>query len=178
MWKTLASLFGVFAPLSFFCVGGGQAILADVQRQVIDVHHWLTRTEFADIYAISRMAPGPGSLYITLIGWHIAGFYGALAATVGIFAPSTIAVYLIAGFWSRFKASPWLIAIETGLKPVAAALVMSGVYVLLTTMAGAPWAQILALSCTALLLAVRINPLILISMGSLFFVTAHSWHLL
>ena len=178
MWKTLASLFGVFAPLSFFCVGGGQAILADVQRQVISVHHWLTRTEFADIYAISRMAPGPGSLYITLIGWHIAGFPGALAATAGIFLPSTIAIYVIAGFWSRFKASPWLIAIETGLKPVAAALVASGVYVLLTTMAGAPWAQLIALGGTALLFAVRINPLVLIGSGSLLFITAQHWHLL
>jgi len=177
-WRLSASLFGVFWPLSFLCVGGGQAILADVQRQVIDVHHWLTPKEFADIFAISRMAPGPNSLYITLIGWHVAGFAGALAATVGIFAPSSIAIYVIAGFWSRFKSSPWLAAVETGLKPVAAGLVAAGVYVLLTTITGGYWAQGLALAGTALLLWVRINPILLVALGSFLFVAAHFAHLL
>lgn len=178
MWKTSASLFGVFAPLSFLCVGGGQAILADVQRQVIDVHHWLTPTQFAQIFAVSRMAPGPNSLYVTLIGWHVAGLAGAVAATAAIFAPSSIAIYVIAGFWSRFKASPWLLAIEAGLKPLAAALVAAGVYVLLTTITGGIWAQAIALAGTLLLLGVRINPILLVALGSILFVAAHIAHLL
>ena len=62
--------------------------MSDVQRQVIHVHHWVTPQQFTDIYAISRMTPGPGSLLVTLIGWHVAGPAGAAITTFAIFAPT------------------------------------------------------------------------------------------
>jgi chromate transporter len=173
MWKTVRSLFALFVPLSFLTIGGGQAIIADVQRQVVSVHHWLTRTEFADVYAISRMTPGPGSLYITLIGWRVAGFPGALAATIAIFAPTIILTYFIAGFWSRHKDAGWKKSLEMGLKPVAAGLVLASVYVLLVNLTGTPWAQIIALGSTILLFVSRINPLALLALGGGIFLAAH-----
>ena len=178
MWKMAGSLFGLFFPLSFFTIGGGQAILADVQRQIVSVHHWLTRTEFADIYAISRMSPGPGSMYITLIGWRVAGAPGALAATIGIFAPTMILTYFIAGIWSRFENASWQKSLETGLKPVAAGLVLSGVYVLLTNLHGTPWAQIIALGGTATLFMTRVSPLLVLLAGSCISVAAHQFLLI
>jgi hypothetical protein len=39
-------------------IGGGQAIIADIQRQVVDVHGWMTHAQFGVDFAISRMAPG------------------------------------------------------------------------------------------------------------------------
>lgn len=177
MWKAVASLLALFVPLSFFTIGGGNAILAEVQRQVVGVHHWLTRTEFADVFAISRMSPGPGSLYITLIGWHVAGIPGAVAATVGIFLPTIILTYFIAGFWSRFQKARWQESFETGLKPVAAGLVLAGVFVLFTNLGGAPWAQMIALGSTALLFVKRTNPFLLLAAGAAIFLTAHQWQL-
>ena len=53
-------LLAVFAPLSLLTIGGGQSVVADIQRQVVDVHHWMTAREFVDLFAISRMTPGPG----------------------------------------------------------------------------------------------------------------------
>ena len=177
MWKSIGSLLALFVPLSFFTIGGGNAILAEVQRQVVGVHHWLTRTEFADVFAISRMSPGPGSLYITLIGWHVAGIPGAVAATVGIFLPTIILTYFIAGFWSRFQKARWQESFETGLKPVAAGLVLAGVFVLFTNLGGAPWAQMIALGSTALLFVKRTNPFLLLAAGAAIFLTAHQWQL-
>lgn len=58
----------MFAPLSIAMIGGGQAIIADLQRQVADVHHWMTTPPFVNDFAIARMAPGTGSLLATLIG--------------------------------------------------------------------------------------------------------------
>lgn len=58
----------MFAPLSFAMIGGGQAIIADLQRQVADVHHWMTAPPFVNDFAIAWMAAGPGSLLATLIG--------------------------------------------------------------------------------------------------------------
>jgi chromate transporter len=75
MSELLRTLLAVFAPLSLLTIGGGQSVVADIQRQVVDVHHWMTAREFVDLFAISRMTPGPGSLLATLIGWHVAGFW-------------------------------------------------------------------------------------------------------
>jgi chromate transporter len=174
MWKTVGNIFAVFLPLSFLTIGGGQAIIAETQRQVVSVHHWLTRTEFVDIFAISRMSPGPGSLYITLIGWRVAGFWGAVAATIAIFGPSILLTYVIAGFWSRFENAHWQRALEQGLKPVASGMILASVYVLLTTLGGAPWAQAIALASTALLYFTRINPLLLLASGGGVFLLLHN----
>ena len=119
------------------------------------------------------MTPGPGSMYMTLFGWRVAGIPGALAATIAIFLPTTILTYLLAGFWSKFEHSRWLKSFETGLKPVAAGLVLSGVYVLLTNLNGAPWAQMIALGGTAVLYVTRASPLPVIAVGSGLFVVAH-----
>jgi chromate transporter len=48
------------APLSFLTVGGGQTILAELHRQVVDVQGWLTDQQFLEVSALTRRAPGPG----------------------------------------------------------------------------------------------------------------------
>ena len=56
-----------------------------MQRAAVDVHHWLTGPEFLAFFAISRAAPGPGSLIVVLIGQKAAGLAGALVAFLGMF---------------------------------------------------------------------------------------------
>jgi len=79
--RTLLALTLVFAPLSLLSIGGGAALLAEIEHQSVAVHAWTTQREFADLFAISRAAPGPGTMLSTLIGWKVAGFAGALTAT-------------------------------------------------------------------------------------------------
>src|SRR5262249_57406046 len=73
----LLGLVLVFAPLSALSFGGGQAIIADMQHQTV-AQGWLSDTEFADLFAISRAAPGPSTLISALIGWQVAGLVGAV----------------------------------------------------------------------------------------------------
>ncbi len=169
MAKPLAGLFTVFLPLSFFTIGGGQAIIAEVQRQSVTVHHWMTNSEFAELFAVSRMAPGPGSLYITLIGWDVAGPAGAVVATVAIFGPSLVLTYIIARIWSPHGKARWQRSLEAGLRPVAAGMVLASVYVLLMSLNGGWWARGIALSSTAALLATRVHPFLVLAAGSLAF---------
>jgi chromate transporter len=173
MWKTTAGIFGVFAPLSFATVGGGQAIIADLQRQSVTVHHWLSKGQFADLYAISRMSPGPGSLFATLIGWHVGGLSGAAAATLGIFGPTIILTYGVARLWSRDKELRWQRSLEIGLKPVAAGMILASVYVLFEGMNGGVATRGIALASTILMLLIRINPLALLTMGAGAFAILH-----
>ena len=71
--KTFLALLLVFAPLSLVSIGGGASVLAEMQHQSVVVHGWVTQHEFAELFAISRVAPGPGALLATLIGWQAAG---------------------------------------------------------------------------------------------------------
>ena len=63
-FRTLLALVLVFVPLSLLSIGGGASLLADMEHQSVGVHGWTTPREFADLFAISRAAPGPGTMPI------------------------------------------------------------------------------------------------------------------
>lgn len=156
----------VFAPLSLATVGGGQAVVVDIQHQVVDVHHWLTTTQFLNDFAIARMAPGPGSLLATLIGWQVAGFWGALVATVTMFGPTALLIYGIAKLWRNHRGARWQIALEAGLRPVAAGMILASVYVLLQSLEGGWSAFGFAAISTLCVMYTRINALWLLALGA------------
>jgi chromate transporter len=122
----LIAIILVFAPLSLISFGGGQAIIADMQHQVVDIRHWMSGPEFADLFALSRAAPGPSTLIAALIGWQVAGFAGAVIGTLAIYIPSSLVVYAAVRWWHASKDSPWRTALERGLMPVAVGLVFAG----------------------------------------------------
>jgi chromate transporter len=122
----LLGLVLVFAPLSLISFGGGQAIVADMQHQVVDIKGWMQGPQFADLFALSRAAPGPSTLIAALIGWQVAGFVGAIVATLAIYIPSSLAVYAAVRWWHSAADSPWRGALERGLTPVAVGLVFAG----------------------------------------------------
>lgn len=173
MPNVLLTLFAVFMPLSLVTIGGGQSAVADIHRQVVDVHHWLSQAQFVDAFAIARMSPGPGSLLVTLIGFQVAGVAGAVVATVGIFVPPAFLIYGVARLWSRYEGAHWLVSIERGLRPVAAGMILAAVYVLLRALDGGWVAQLVAFASTAALLFTRLNPLVLVALGAGVFVVLH-----
>lgn len=174
MPNQLWSLLLVFLPLSLVTIGGGQTAIADINRQTVEVQHWMTQAQFLDAFAISRMAPGPGTLLVTLIGWNVAGFWGAVVATIAIFLPTTFLIYGVAHLWTRYEGARWQSALETGLKPVAAGMILATVYVLLQAMEGGWAVKAIALASTAVLMLTRVNPLVLIGAGAALFAALQS----
>jgi chromate transporter len=79
---TLLALVLLFAPLSLLAFGGSNSVIAEIAHQSVEVHQWTSARDFADLFALSRAAPGPGSMLCALIGWKTAGIAGALVATV------------------------------------------------------------------------------------------------
>ena len=140
----LLALMLVFSPLSILSIGGGQGTIPEIQHQTVIVHGWLTNDEFADLYAIARAAPGPSTLIVALIGWQVAGFLGALVATLAIFVPSSIVMYAASSWWLRNEHSAIRKAIEQGLAPVAVGLIFAGMVIVLR----AAHAGLLALATT------------------------------
>lgn len=163
-------LAALFAPLSLATIGGGQAIIADVQRQVVDVHHWMSAAQFVNTFAIARMAPGPGSLLATLIGWQVAGFWGAVVATLALFGPTAFLIYGVARLWRQHQGARWQVALEAGLRPVAAGMILASVVVLVEGLDGGWQAKLLALASTVCVMATRIHALVLIAAGAGLFV--------
>ncbi|MBL6080566.1 chromate transporter [Belnapia sp. T18] len=152
MAERLLALLMVFAPLSLVSLGGGPSIFAEMQRQAVDVHGWMSAGQFTDLFAISRAAPGPGSLICVLVGWQAAGFLGALAGALGLYVPSSCLLLAIGHWWRRRGDSPVRRVIERGLAPVAVGLIFAGVYALLRA-DGAGWMEITTLAlCTIALL--------------------------
>ena len=160
----------VFAPLSLLSIGGGASLLAEIEHQSVTVHGWTTQREFADLFAISRAAPGPGTMLSTLIGWKVAGVPGALAATAALYLPSSLLVYGAARLWNRWRGSVWHSAIERGLAPIAAGLILSGGIAVLRTSPGGPAVWIAAIASTAMILwRPQLHPLALFAAGGALF---------
>jgi chromate transporter len=115
---TLLQLFWLFALLSMVAFGGGAGVIPDIQRAAVDVYHWMTAKEFLDLFAISRTAPGPGSLIAVLVGQKAAGLPGAAVSFAAMFAPSSLVVFVVARFWNRAARKPWRAVVERALAPI------------------------------------------------------------
>ena len=162
----LLALVAVVAPLSLAAIGGAASIYAPLQHQVVDVHAWLTPRDYLDLFAVSRIMPGPGSFLATLIGWKVAGWAGAIVATLAIFLPSSALCLFVTGFWNRRLDSPWRKSIENGLLPIGAGLMFAGVVsVMRLSDAGALAWVLLIVSAAAFFLKPRLHPLWLLAAG-------------
>jgi chromate transporter len=158
---SLTNILLLLAPLSLMTVGSGQSIMADLQANVVG-NGWLTQKEFLDVFAIGRMAPGPNSILVTLIGWKVAGLSGAIIASIGIFLPSSLLLYSFMNVWARFRGAPWQIALERGLAPIASGLIIASSLALIQHAEGGWIAWVLSAIATGIALWLPINPLLLI----------------
>lgn len=97
-----------------------------IQNQVVNLHNWLTLTEFTDLITIAEMTPGPIAVNAaTFVGIRIAGIPGAIIATVGCVLPSCIIVSLLAWVYFKYKELTVIQGILTGLRPAIVGLIAS-----------------------------------------------------
>src|SRR5207237_5402053 len=119
---TLATIAIHFTLLSFFAIGGALAVMPEMHRQAVEIGHWMTDRQFADLFASAQAAPGPNVIIVTLIGYQAAGLAGAMVATVAMCGPTCLVTYFVGRVWDRFKDAPWRAAIQSGLVPVSVGL--------------------------------------------------------
>jgi chromate transporter len=130
----LAQIVRVFAVLSLVSIGGANAVLPEIHRQVVDVQGWMNDAAFADLFAISHAAPGPNIIMVSLIGWQLAGIAGLLVATLAIMIPSCSLAFLASRVVARWADQRWLQLGREGIVPVALGLILaSGVSMIRTS---------------------------------------------
>lgn len=130
---TLTTLAAHFALLSLFAIGGANAAIPEMHRIAVDLHGWMTDRQFADMFAIAQVTPGPNVIIVTLIGYHVAGLPGAAVTTAAMCGPTCIAAYYVGRVWDRFRDAPWRIAIQAALVPVSVGLIAASAWVLALT---------------------------------------------
>ena len=115
-----------FFQIGLFSIGGGYAAMPLIQNQVVDIHPWLTMTQFADIITIAEMTPGPIAINsATFVGIQVAGLPGAIVATAGCVFPSCVIVMSLAYIYYRFRGLNMVQGILAGLRPAVIAMIAS-----------------------------------------------------
>lgn len=115
-----------FFQIGLFSIGGGYAAMPLIQEQVVDIHPWLTMSQFADIMTIAEMTPGPIAINsATFVGIQVAGILGAVTATIGCVLPSCFIVMTLAYVYYHFRGLKMVQGVLAGLRPAVVAMIAS-----------------------------------------------------
>ena len=116
-------LFYEFFKTGLFAIGGGLATLPFL-GDMADRTGWFTRSQLADMLAVSESTPGPiGVNMATYVGFTTGGIWGSLIATLGLITPSVITILIVAKLLSAFRDSKYVSAAFYGLRPASTAMV-------------------------------------------------------
>ncbi|MDH4265467.1 MAG: chromate efflux transporter [Deltaproteobacteria bacterium] len=122
---TYLIIYLIHTQLSYLCLilfklgalafGGGLTIIPLIQFEVVDRFQWVTTKEFLDGIALGQVTPGPVMITSTFLGYKLAGFYGALMATIAMFAPAFLLISLLLPFHDRLKEMRSVRTMEQGI---------------------------------------------------------------
>ena len=124
--KKLMTIFLAFLKIGAFTFGGGYAMIALLENELIEKKKWIEHDEFLNMVAIAESTPGPIAINsATYIGYKIAGIYGAAAATVAVSLPSFVIIYAISLFLDQFLALKYLEYAFKGIQVCVVYLILS-----------------------------------------------------
>ncbi len=160
--QALLALFAHFLSLSIFATGGGMALASDMHRYVVDEHGYLTHTQFVNSIALAQAAPGPNILFVTVMGWQMAGLPGALATTLGLSLPALVFPMLISRASRLAQFDRLIQALQRGLGPIALGLMGATCFLLASQVPGPWWGLALIAVSVAALTLTRLPPVAVI----------------
>jgi chromate transporter len=158
LWLQLAS---VFSMLSLLAVGGGSAVLPEMQSMLLQ-HFNFSATEFVHAYSVGQLAPGPNMLSVLIMGDMIDGLMGAFIVALAFFIPSSILCLYAGRLWTRIGDTPWRHSLQQALEPISIGLMCSGVYTIAKESLVNWQSCAVALLVGLLLVKTKINPVVLI----------------
>ena len=165
-----------FGTLSLLSIGGANATVPEVHRQVVDVLHWMDDATFANLVAIGQTAPGPNVLIISMVGWHMAGVLGLLVATLAVVGPSSLLAFAMGRAMTRYAAVEWIALARKALAPIAVGFMLAtGIVMTRATFQGAGSLFVVA-AVTGLVYKTRVSPLWGVAAGVVVGILGHRMH--
>lgn len=158
---TLIHLTLTFGMLSLLAVGGGTAVLHEMQ-EVLQSRYQIDAETFVHVYSVGQLAPGPNMTMVLIFGFQIAGVLGSALVGLSFFLPSSFLCFWIGRVWAKIGDTPWRRAVQSALEPISIGLMCSGVYAVAKAAIQGPLTIALALTSLVLILATRINPVYVI----------------
>ena len=127
-WKTIWSLYFYFFRISWFTLGGGWSIIAQMQKDFVDREQVLTADELLDIVSVGRSVPGTmiGNVAY-LFGHRQAGLPGALAALAGMVTPPMLILSVLTLGYSRFKDNVYVAKMLCGVRAAVVPIILAAV---------------------------------------------------
>jgi chromate transporter len=155
------------AVMSLMAVGGGVVLLGpQVGQYVVEGQHWLTNEQFAAAYAIAQAAPGPNLLFISLVGWLIAGWAGAILTTLAVLVPSTLLTLSVVRMNTSRLSGRLSAALSSAFAPISIGFLAATGW-LFARMSNPNWhADVLTAVSALILLRTKLNPVLLIAVGA------------
>ena len=155
LWK----LFGVFAKMGAFTIGGGYAMLPLVEQEMTG-RGWISPDDIQDIIVLSQSAPGLLAVNMAIFAGHkIRGLKGSIAAAFGAVLPSLLIILLIAMFFTRFRENEIIRKIFQGIRPAAIALILVPAVRMAISGCRSWWTWAIALAALAGVAFLRISPI-------------------
>lgn len=124
--KRVLRLFLAMFKIGLFTFGGGYAMIAIIEREIVEKKQWINHDEFVDLIAIAESTPGPLAINsATYVGYKIAGVLGSVFATLGVVLPSFIIIFIISLFFDAFLAIEWVSYAFRGIQAAVAFLILN-----------------------------------------------------
>jgi chromate transporter len=160
--STLGKLLLFFLKAGSLTFGSGLVIVPFLEQGLVQHYGWLDERQFLIAVAVGMISPGPVVITATFVGYLVAGFWGSLVSTVGIFLPSFILVLVAAPLLAKYRTNPNVQGFVKGAYGAAIGTIL-GACVLLGRIAIGDWLTVLiGLGSLAVLFRWKVsNPLLI-----------------
>ena len=125
-FKSLLNLFWTFFKIGLFTFGGGYAMVAVIEREIVEKRKYIDQEDFLDLIAIAESTPGPIAVNsATYIGYKLGGVLGSFFATLGVVLPSFIIIFIISFFYEKFLALEYVSYAFKGIQACVSFLIIT-----------------------------------------------------
>lgn len=157
-------LFRIFLKIGFFTLGGGYAMIPQIESEIVDRRKWMDRKDFLDLIAVAQTCPGALAVNMSVyIGYKLRKMRGAICATLGVALPSFVIILLIAMFFHQFQDNEVVRSVFNGIRPAVVALICAPVFSM-GRAARISWINCwIPIACALLIWLLEVNPIFILT---------------
>ncbi len=158
----MAQLVLVLLTLSVLGFGGGNAIWPQLYHDAVDQYQWVNAAEFSKLFALARLAPGPGTTISALLGYRVGGLVGSVIAAIAMIVPAALIVLGVSALYDRYHSHPWRKLFSRAMVPIVLGLTWVGISLLSRGALDTPLTYAIAIVACGMILWTNVNAALVI----------------